>query len=184
VTALNQYNVKKIVTACPHCFNTIKNEYTQFGGNYEVIHHTELIHQLMNEGKIRLKPGTLVEATYHDSCYLGRYNDIYEQPRQALQAAGLRLHEMELSRTTGRCCGAGGGRMWMEEHGTQVKDMRLEDALRLSTQPKVIASACPFCLTMLSDAVSTKDMADQIQTRDLVEIVADALVMPGESVSH
>lgn len=182
VTALNQYNVKKIVTACPHCFNTIKNEYTQFGGNYEVIHHTELITQLMNEGKIKLKPGTVIDATFHDSCYLGRYNDIYEQPREALQAAGLRLQEMGPSRSTGRCCGAGGGRMWMEEHGTKVNDMRLGDALALAVQPKVIASACPFCLTMMSDAVSTKDKQNEIQTRDVVEIVADALVMPAETV--
>ncbi len=178
VTALNQYNVKKIVTACPHCFNTIKNEYTQFGGNYEVIHHSQLIQELMNQGKLRLKPGTVIEGTFHDSCYLGRYNDIYEQPREALQASGIRLHEMEYSRSTGRCCGAGGGRMWMEEHGTKVNDMRLEDALRLPVQPKVIASACPFCLTMMSDAVASKDLADKIQTRDIVEIVADALVLP------
>lgn len=182
VTALNQYNVKKIVTACPHCFNTIKNEYTQFGGNYEVIHHTELISQLMNEGKIKLKPGTVIDATFHDSCYLGRYNDIYEQPREALQAAGLRLQEMGPSRQTGRCCGAGGGRMWMEEHGTKVNDMRLGDALELAVQPKVIASACPFCLTMMSDAVSSKDKQDEIQTRDVVEIVADALVLPAVTV--
>lgn len=182
VTALNQYNVKKIVTACPHCFNTIKNEYTQFGGNYEVIHHTELISQLMNEGRIKLQPGTVLDATFHDSCYLGRYNDIYEQPREALQAAGLRLQEMGPSRSTGRCCGAGGGRMWMEEHGTKVNDMRLGDALELAVQPKVIASACPFCLTMMSDAVSTKDLQAQIQTRDVVEIVADALVLPTELV--
>lgn len=178
VTSLNQYNVKKIVTACPHCFNTIKNEYPQFGGNYEVIHHTELIDQLMNSGKIKLKPGTVVEATFHDSCYLGRYNNIYEQPRQALQASGMRLHEMHNSRSAGRCCGAGGGRMWMEEHGTKINDMRLQDALDLSTQPKVIASACPFCLTMLSDAVGRKDMNDQIATRDVAEIVADALIVP------
>lgn len=178
VTSLNQYNVKKIVTACPHCFNTIKNEYPQFGGNYEVLHHSELIHQLMNQGRIKIKPGVITDATFHDSCYLGRYNDVYEQPREALQAAGLRLHEMQYSRSTGRCCGAGGGRMWMEEHGTKVNDMRLADALSLPTQPKVIASACPFCLTMLSDAVGTKDMTDSIQTRDIVEIVADALVMP------
>ena len=180
VTALNQYNVKKIVTACPHCFNTIKNEYTQFGGHYEVIHHTELITQLMNEGRIKLKPGTVLDATFHDSCYLGRYNDIYEQPREALQAAGLRLQEMGPSRSTGRCCGAGGGRMWMEEHGTKVNDMRLGDALALAVQPKVIASACPFCLTMMSDAVSSKDKQNEIQTRDVVEIVADALVLPAE----
>ena len=180
VTALNQYEVKKIVTACPHCFNTIKNEYPQFGGNYEVVHHTELISELLNSGRIRLKPGTVLEGTFHDSCYLGRYNDVYEQPRQALQASGIKLSEMTYSRSTGRCCGAGGGRMWMEEHGTKVNDMRFQDVLDLPTQPKVIASACPFCLTMMSDAVSTKDMTSQIETRDVVEIVAEALLMPAE----
>ncbi len=178
VTALNQYNVKKIVTACPHCFNTIKNEYPQFGGNYEVVHHSELISELMNKGKIRVKAGAIVEGTFHDSCYLGRYNEIYEQPRQALVATGLRINEMSLSKSNGRCCGAGGGRMWMEEHGVKVNDMRLQDALALPVQPKVIASSCPFCLTMLSDAVATKDMTSQIETKDIAELVADALILP------
>lgn len=178
VTALNQYNVKKIVTACPHCFNTIKNEYPQFGGNYEVVHHSELITELMNKGKIRVKAGAIVEGTFHDSCYLGRYNEIYEQPRQALVATGLRINEMSLSKSNGRCCGAGGGRMWMEEHGVKVNDMRLQDALALPVQPKVIASSCPFCLTMLSDAVATKDLTSQIETKDIAELVADALILP------
>lgn len=111
-----------------------------------MIHRTELISELLNEGKIKLKPGTVLNATFHDSCYLGRYNDIYEQPREALQAAGLRLQEMGPSRSTGRCCGAGGRGMSMEEHGTKVNDMRLGDALDLAVQPKIIASACPFCL--------------------------------------
>ncbi len=175
VETLNTYNVKKIVTACPHCFNTIKNEYHQFGGEYEVLHHSELIAQLIEDKKISLKTVPEVLGTFHDSCYLGRYNDIYEQPRKVLVAAGLKLQEMEKSRETGRCCGAGGGRMWMEEHGTKVNDMRLADALELPEQPKVIASSCPFCLTMLSDAVSTKDMTDQIQTKDIAELVAEAL---------
>jgi Fe-S oxidoreductase len=176
VGTLNGYDVKKIITACPHCFNTIKNEYPQFGGNYEVVHHSELISELLNTGKIQLAPGAPVDATFHDSCYLGRYNKIYEQPREALVASGLRLQEMKLSKSNGRCCGAGGGRMWMEEHGVKVNDMRLQDALDLPEQPKVIASSCPFCLTMLSDAVGRKDMGEQIATRDIAEIVAEHLV--------
>jgi Fe-S oxidoreductase len=175
VEVLNGYNVKKIVTACPHCFNTIKNEYHQFGGEYEVLHHSELISQLIDDKKITLAKLDPILGTFHDSCYLGRYNDIYEQPRKALEATGMKLQEMKLSREKGRCCGAGGGRMWMEEHGVKVSDMRLDDALELKQQPKVIASSCPFCLTMLSDAISTKDMTDQLKTRDIAEIVADAL---------
>lgn len=175
VEVLNGYNVKKIVTACPHCFNTLKNEYHQFGGEYEVIHHSELIAQLLKEKKIKLEKVDPVLGTFHDSCYLGRYNEIYDEPRVVLEAAGLKLQEMTLSREKGRCCGAGGGRMWMEEHGTKVNDLRLADALELPQQPKVIASACPFCLTMMSDAVSTKDMTAQIQTKDIAEIVAEAL---------
>lgn len=175
VEVLNGYNVKKIVTSCPHCFNTIKNEYPQFGGEYEVLHHSELIAELLEKKKIAVEKVDPVLGTFHDSCYLGRYNDIYEQPRKVLEATGIKLQEMQLSREKGRCCGAGGGRMWMEEHGVKVSDLRLQDALELSEQPKVVASACPFCLTMLSDAVNTKDMKDSIQTRDIAEIVADAL---------
>ena len=175
VEVMNTYGVKKVVTSCPHCFNTIKNEYHQFGGEYEVIHHSELIADLISQGKIKVKAGENLDVTYHDSCYLGRYNEIYEQPREALRAVGFKLHEMEMSYNKGRCCGAGGGRMWMEEHGTQVKDMRLQDALDLKTQPKMIASACPFCLTMMSDAVATKNKQDEIATKDIAEVVAEAL---------
>lgn len=175
VEVLNTYQVKKIVSACPHCFNTIKNEYHQFGGEYEVLHHSELIAELIANKKITLKQVPEVLGTFHDSCYLGRYNDIYEQPREVLKAAGVKLAEMEKSRETGRCCGAGGGRMWMEEHGTKVNDMRLADALELPQKPQVIASSCPFCLTMLSDAVASKDMTAEIKTKDIAEIVAEAL---------
>lgn len=175
VEVMNTYGVKKVVTSCPHCFNTIKNEYHQFGGDYEVLHHSELIAELLNNGKIKVDSGDQLDVTFHDSCYLGRYNEIYQQPRQALKSVGFKLHEMTNSFNKGRCCGAGGGRMWMEEHGTQVKDMRLQDALDLQTQPKMIASACPFCLTMMSDAVSTKNLQDEIETKDIAEVVADAL---------
>lgn len=176
IETLNNYKVDKIVTGCPHCFNTIKNEYPEFGGEYEVLHHSELIDQLIKDKKIEVDdtPSDLV-ATFHDSCYLGRYNNIYEQPRDVLKASGVKITEMEKSREKGRCCGAGGGRMWMEEEGTKVNDMRLDDALELPEQPQVIASSCPFCLTMLSDAVSTKDLNSSIQTRDIAEIVADSL---------
>lgn len=178
VETMNRYNVKRVVAACPHCFNTIKNEYPQFGGDYIVQHHSQLIQDLMKEGKIQVKFGSAKDVTYHDSCYLGRYNDIYEQPREVLASTGVELEEMELSRERGRCCGAGGGRMWMEEHGVKVNDLRLEDALRLPKKPKMIASACPFCLTMMSDAIGRKDLAGEIDTRDIAEIVADALIVP------
>lgn len=180
VEVLNNYNVKKVVTACPHCFNTILNEYVQFGGEYEVLHHSELIAQLLEEGKIRLKPGAAQDITFHDSCYLGRYNGIYEQPREVLEAAGLRIHEMTLSRERGRCCGAGGGRAWMEEHGTKINDLRLKDALAVSPKPSMVASSCPFCLTMMEDAVSREDVGETLKTRDIAEVVADALVLPEE----
>ncbi|MCE7872048.1 4Fe-4S dicluster domain-containing protein [bacterium CPR1] len=180
VETMNRYNVKRVVAACPHCFNTIKNEYPQFGGDYVVQHHSELIQDLMKEGKIKVRFGEATEATYHDSCYLGRYNDVYEQPREVLAATGMRLEEMDLSRERGRCCGAGGGRMWMEEHGVKVNDLRLQDALDLPKKPRVIASACPFCLTMMSDALGRKDLAGEIDTRDIAEIVADALVLENQ----
>lgn len=177
IETLNTYKVKTIVTACPHCFNTLKNEYHQFGGEYKVYHHSELIADLIEQKKLTLTqvPEALTTGTFHDSCYLGRHNHIYEQPREVLKAAGFQITEMEKSRENARCCGAGGGRMWMEEHGTKVNDQRLGDALELPEQPKVIASSCPFCLTMLSDAVASKDMVAQIQTKDIAEIVADAL---------
>lgn len=181
IETLSGYGIKKVVTACPHCFNTLKNEYPQFGGDYEVIHHSELIADLLKSGRVRVNANGNGAMTFHDSCYLGRYNEIYDEPRDALAAVGFKLSEMELSRERGRCCGAGGGRMWMEEHGTKVNDLRLDDALSLATRPDTVASACPFCLTMMDDAVGRKSLGDGVATRDIAEIVADALVMPGES---
>ncbi|HOV98812.1 MAG TPA: heterodisulfide reductase-related iron-sulfur binding cluster [Bacteroidota bacterium] len=175
ITTLNSYNVKKIVTTCPHCFNTLKNEYPQFGGNYEVIHHTAFLKQLVNEGKLQQKQEALQKVTYHDSCYLGRYNDIYDQPRELLQwVKGVNLVEMERSRSRGFCCGAGGGRMWMEEkEGKRINVERTEEALSLS--PTTIATACPFCLTMLEDGIKTKDVAEKVKVKDVVEIIAESL---------
>jgi Fe-S oxidoreductase/nitrate reductase gamma subunit len=175
ITTLNSYNVKKIVTTCPHCFNTLKNEYPQFGGNYEVTHHTAFLKQLVNEGKLQQKEEALQKVTYHDSCYLGRYNDIYDQPRELLQwVKGVNLVEMKRSRSRGFCCGAGGGRMWMEEkEGKRINVERTEEALSLS--PTTIATACPFCLTMLEDGIKTKDVAEKVKVKDVVEIIAESL---------
>ena len=181
IETLGGYGVRRIVTACPHCFNTLRNEYPQFGGEYNVVHHSEMIADLLRTGRIRVNTSARDALTYHDSCYLGRYNEIYEEPRSALAAVGFKVSEMAMSRERGRCCGAGGGRMWMEEQGTKVSDIRLGDALALAEQPSTIASACPFCLTMMNDAVAGKDLTEQIETRDIAEIVADALVVPAES---
>jgi len=172
VETLNNYGVKKIITSCPHCYNTLKNDYSQLGGNYQVMHHTELLMRLLNEGK--LQPYELnITVTYHDSCYLGRYNSIYQEPREILRALPqARLVEMERSRTKSFCCGAGGGRMWMEEHlGSRINERRAKDAMM--TGAKVIATACPFCLTMLDDGVKAKE--EVIQVLDLAEILLKSI---------
>jgi Fe-S oxidoreductase len=174
VETLNNYNVKKIVTACPHCFNSIKNEFRQFGGNYEVIHHSEFIEQLVSEGKIEMEPGKNTGgATYHDSCYLGRYNDIYDAPRNVLgKIYGAGLVEMERNKSRGFCCGAGGGRMFLEDvEGERINVVRAKEALQ--TNAKTIASACPFCMTMLNDGVKAFDKQDEIEVRDIAEIVLE-----------
>ncbi len=175
VEVMNGYNVQTIVTSCPHCLNTLKNEYPQFGGNYEVIHHSEFISRLMAEGKLKVAKELGAKITYHDSCYLGRYNDIYEQPRKILQnIPGVQLVEMERHNYRGFCCGAGGGRMFLEEHlGERINMMRTEQALAL--EPDVIATACPFCLTMLEDGTKAKDVIDHVKTRDLAEILVDVV---------
>jgi len=175
IQTLEKYGVKKILTACPHCYHSLKNEYPQFGGNYEVIHHTELIELLVKEGKITLKESEKKSLTYHDSCYLGRYNEIYDSPRTTLKSInGIELKEMNRSRDEGFCCGAGGGRMFLEEkEGKRINIERTEEALSLNVD--TIATACPFCMTMLTDGVKSKDVIDKVQVKDIAEIVADSI---------
>ncbi|HYG39372.1 MAG TPA: (Fe-S)-binding protein [Cytophagales bacterium] len=175
IQVLNGYGIKKIVTACPHCFNTIKNEYPELGGSYEVIHHSVFLQQLINEGKIVLKGGGEFKGkriTHHDSCFLGRGNNIYEAPREVLQALDAELVEMKRSRKFGLCCGAGGAQMFKEaEPGKkEVNIERVEEAL--ATQPNVIASACPFCMTMLSDGVKNKNKEQEVKVLDIAELIA------------
>lgn len=175
---LDNYQVKKIVTACPHCFNILKNEYPELGGNYEVIHHTTFLQQLIDEGKIRLKEGGTFKGkriTYHDSCYLGRANNIYEAPRKVLEALDVELVEMKRCRTRGLCCGAGGAQMFKEEEkGTQrINEERIQEAV--STEAGIVASACPFCNTMLTDGVKAKEKEGTVQVLDVAELVAMSL---------
>lgn len=172
IETLNGYGVKKIVTACPHCYNSIKNEYKQFGGNFEVYHHSEIINEVVKNGKIKLKKQEHArKITFHDSCYIGRYNDIYEQPRTALiEIAGDNLVEMERNRSKGFCCGAGGGRMFLEDsEESRVNIERTKEAV--ATGAETIASACPFCMTMISDGVKSLDKSETIEIQDIAEIV-------------
>jgi len=175
VETLNGYNVRTIITACPHCFNTIGREYPQFGGNYRLIHHTTFVQELLDSGKLKLKPGAVNgPITYHDSCYIGRYHGIYDAPRSALESLGAELREMPMNRRTSLCCGGGGGRVFMtEKRGYKINHLRLEQAM--STGASTVASACPFCLTMFEDAVSTKDVRGAIRAQDVVELVAAAI---------
>ncbi len=176
VEVLNGYNVKKVITNCPHCFNTLRNDYPQFNGNYEVIHATELVDHLIKDGKIEFNVNGQKSITYHDSCYLGRYNDILEAPRNILKSIpGVSLKEMERSGRFGMCCGAGGGRMWMEEdNDKRVNMIRVEQALE--TNPDVVAVACPFCMTMVDDGLKAKGKEENdLPALDVMEIVADAM---------
>ena len=178
IQVLNNYGIKKIVTACPHCFNTIKNEYKALGGNYEVIHHTVFLQQLIEAGKIKLKEGGSFKGkriTYHDSCYLGRANNIYEAPRKVLELLDAELVEMKRCRTTGLCCGAGGAQMFKEEEkGTnRINFERAGEAI--DTGATVIASACPFCNTMLTDGVKNKEKENEVQVMDVAELIAASM---------
>ncbi len=177
IQVLNGYHVKKIVTACPHCFNTIKNEYPDLGGNYEVIHHSTFLQQLIEAGKIKLKEGGSYQGkriTYHDSCYLGRANNVYEAPRSVLESLDADLVEMKRCRTTGLCCGAGGAQMFKEPEKGK-KDVNVERAEEaIATGARTIAVACPFCMTMMSDGVKAKNKEDSIQVKDLAELIAES----------
>lgn len=175
IQVLNNYSIKKIVTACPHCFNIFKNEYPELGGNYEVIHHSAFLQQMIDEGKIVMREGGVFKGkriTYHDSCYLGRANDIYEAPRKVLEAMDVELVEMKRCRSKGLCCGAGGAQMFKEEE-KGIKRINTErSGEALSTGAGIIAAACPFCNTMLTDGVKSLEKEDSIQVLDIAELVA------------
>lgn len=176
IEVMNAYEVKKIVTTCPHCFNTLKNEYPELGGKYEVIHHTQLLRDLLEEEKMTIAEGTFKgkRITYHDPCYLGRANNIYEAPRELIQKLDAELVEMKSCKSRGLCCGAGGAQMFKEpEQGN--KDINIERTEQaLETQPDIIAAGCPFCNTMLSDGVKNKEKEDSLPVLDLAEMIATA----------
>jgi Fe-S oxidoreductase len=177
INVLNAYEVKKIVTGCPHCFNTLKNEYPELGGNYEVVHHTQLIQELLNTGKLKIEGGEFKgkKITFHDPCYLGRGNGEYEAPRQLIQALDAELVEMKRCKTNGLCCGAGGAQMFKEaEKGDkEVNVERMEDVLEV--KPNVIATGCPFCNTMMTDGVKHFEQEHTIAVRDIAELIAEAV---------
>jgi heterodisulfide reductase subunit D len=176
IEVMNAYEVKKIVSACPHCFNTIKNEYPELGGMYEVMHHTEFIKSLLNDGKLTIEGGQFKgkRITFHDPCYLGRANNVYEAPRDLIQKLDAELVEMKRSRANGLCCGAGGAQMFKEpEKGNKdINIERTEDALEL--QPEIIAAGCPFCNTMLTDGIKNKNKEASVQVLDVAELIANA----------
>ena len=178
IQVLNNYGIKKIVTACPHCFNIFKNEYPELGGKYEVIHHTVFLQQLIDEGKIVLKEGGAFKGkkiTYHDSCYLGRANDIYEAPRKVLEVLDAELVEMKRCKSNGFCCGAGGAQMFKEEEKgtTRVNVDRSNEAI--DTGANIIAAACPFCNTMLTDGVKLAEKEAQVKVMDIAALIAESL---------
>jgi heterodisulfide reductase subunit D len=176
IMVLNGYEIKKIVTACPHCFNTLKNEYPSLGGNYEVVHHSQLIEQLLKEGRLQVEGGQFKgkKITFHDPCYLGRANNVYEAPRDVLSKLDAELVEMKRCRTKGLCCGAGGAQMFKEaEHGNkEVNVERSEEAL--GVKPDFIAVGCPFCNTMMTDGVKLAEKEDQVKVLDIAELIAQA----------
>ena len=174
VEVLKQYKFKRIVTTCPHCLNTFKNEYPQFDGKFEVVHHAQLINELLEQK--RIAPTRKIESriTYHDSCYLGRYNNIYDSQRAILRAVGVNLVEMQRARANGLCCGGGGGRMWLEENtGSRINNTRVQDVIAVNAQ--TVASACPFCMTMLDDGAKALEVDEKIARKDIAELVAEAL---------
>ncbi len=176
IEVLNAYNIKKVVTACPHCFNTLKNEYPGLGGTYEVLHHTQFLNQLLQEGKISMEGGRFKgkRITFHDPCYLGRANNVYEAPRELIQKLDAELVEMKNCKKKGLCCGAGGAQMFKEpEKGN--KDVNIERTEQaLETQPDIIAAACPFCNTMMTDGIKNKEKEQVVRVMDIAELIASA----------
>jgi len=176
IEVLNGYNIKKIVTTCPHCFNTLKNEYPELGGNYDVMHHTQFIKSLLNDGRISVKGGTFKgkRITFHDPCYLGRANNVYEAPRNVLEKLDIELSEMKSCEQKGLCCGAGGAQMFKDakKGDKEINIKRTEEALE--TKPDIIAAGCPFCNTMLSDGIKNKKKEDEIEVLDIAELINKA----------
>jgi Fe-S oxidoreductase len=172
IELLKNYGVKRIVTACPHGYNTIKNEYPQFGGNFEVIHHTEFIAQLIKEGKLKINKARGELVTYHDACYLGRYNDIYQAPRQIIKSVpDIKMVEMERHGKNSFCCGGGGGHMWLEEReGRRINEMRTEQAME--TRAQIVVTACSFCLQMFDDGIKAKEAEEKLKVMDIAELIA------------
>jgi len=177
IEVLNAYEIKNIVTACPHCFNTLKNEYPSLGGNYEVLHHSQFLQKLINEGKLTIEGNQAFKGkkiTFHDPCYLGRGNNVYEAPRSLIEKLDAELVEMKRCKTRGLCCGAGGAQMFKEpEPGRKdINIERTEEALE--TQPNIIATGCPFCNTMMTDGIKNKNKETEVLVKDLAELIAEA----------
>lgn len=177
IETLNMYNVKNIVTACPHCFNTLKNEYPALGGNYHVVHHSQYLNTLLNEGRLSVSGGAFQEKkiTYHDSCYLGRVNGEYEAPRAAIQQLDIALSELKRSKTNGLCCGAGGAQMFKEDEpgNKRINVERIEEVL--DNGAEIVVANCPWCITMLSDGVKSKEKQDDVMVYDLSELVLQGI---------
>lgn len=179
IQLLDGYGIKKIVTACPHCFNILKNEYPELGGNYEVIHHATFLQQLIDEGKIKMNEGGSFKGkkiTYHDSCYLGRANGIYDAPRKVLEALDVELAEMKRCRSNGLCCGAGGAQMFKEEEKGDIRINAERTREAIETGAAIIASNCPFCMTMLTDGVKANEKEDEVKVLDIAEMIAASMV--------
>ena len=177
IMVLNGYEVTKIVTGCPHCFNTLKNEYPELGGNYEVLHHSQLLQELLDAGKITVQGGAYKgkKITFHDPCYLGRANNVYEAPRQVIMRLDSLMTEMKRSRANGLCCGAGGAQMFKEPENGK-KDINMERAEEaLASSPDAIAVACQFCMTMMSDGVKLNEKEDSVKVKDIAELIAEAM---------
>lgn len=178
IQMLNGYGIRKIVTACPHCFNILKNEYPALGGQYDVVHHAEFLQSLIDEGKIILREGGEFKGrriTYHDSCYLGRANGIYEAPRKVLEALDAELVEMRSCRSRGMCCGAGGGQMFKEEEKGDMRVNQARTGEAIATQAGIVAAACPFCNTMLTDGLKVREQEAGVEVLDIAELVARSI---------